>query len=126
MSASATGNRSRISSRSIWGIERAASNRNLRSSYVAPSVALYFVHARVGCADNFVHRGAVARGRGQADAGADFQFQSGFHAKVGFHQRAMQLLCQARRSLGVGPWHQDDELVAAIAEAKILASAQFL
>src|SRR6516225_8173642 len=84
------------------------------------------VHAGIGGTDDGVERGAVGRCGGDADAGADGESKTAFHAEVSMEQRVVQL-----RSLGEGGWrcgagHEQNEFIAAVAEALVLRAGELL
>src|ERR1035437_2193521 len=86
----------------------------------------YDVHAGGGDADDGVDGCAIGWGGGKANAGAHGQLKSVFHAEACRHQRAMQCAGLGQRFSCVGVRHEDDKLVAAVAETIILFAAQLL
>ncbi len=91
---------------------------------MAASIGFGGVHAGVGDADDGVDGEAVSGRAGQADAGADFELEAGSNLEAGIHERAEQGGGMGLRGLGAGIRHEDDELIAAVAEAEIAEAAE--
>lgn len=97
----------------------------LLASDLASAGGFHGVHAGVGGADDGVKGGAVAGGGGDADAGSDLELQTVLHSEIGGHQGLEQDLSLGQPVCGAGFGHDDDELVAAIAEGEIDHAAFF-
>src|SRR5580698_8600491 len=91
---------------------------------LAAAAVLHYIHPRVGRADDRVDSDAVGGAGRQANARADAQMNAGAHVEAGFEQLAVQRRDERLRQRSTGSGHEDDELVAAVAEAAVLLAAQ--